>query len=59
MYGLKLTVLQINVVLIFLGLPSMFVICYLIQALQDEAVTNIISRIRSRNAGDTADHAVP
>ncbi|MGZ4846315.1 MAG: hypothetical protein ACXV3D_02085 [Halobacteriota archaeon] len=54
-----MTVLQINVVLIFLGLPSMFVICYLIQALQDEAVTNIISRIRSRNAGDTADHAVP
>lgn len=45
MYGLTLTRLQINVAIILLGLPCMFVVCYLIQTLQDVAVKRVMSRI--------------
>jgi peptidoglycan/LPS O-acetylase OafA/YrhL len=52
-YGLKLPVLQTNIVLILLGLPVVFVVGYLMQKLQDEAASKIKSRGRAKQALET------
>ena len=49
-YVLNLTVLQTNAVLIFIGVPSMFVVCYLIQALQDVTMKRIVSQRRTKRS---------
>jgi len=49
-YVLNLTVLQTNAVLIFIGVPSVFVICYMIQALQDVTTKRIVSQRRAKRS---------
>lgn len=49
-YVLHLTVLQTNAVLIFIGVPSVFVVCYMIQALQDITTKRIVSQRRAKRS---------
>jgi hypothetical protein len=49
-YLLKAPVPEINIVLILLGLPVLFVVGYLLQTLQDEAASKIKSRGRAKRS---------